>query len=70
MAALNAAVKYGFSGEKGSIKVGKDADFVVISDDYKAVATYVEGQKVYDREEEGNIFNPEFLNELESVAKG
>lgn len=70
MAALNAAVKYGFSGEKGSIKVGKDADFVVISDDYKAVATYVEGQKVYDREEEGNIFNPESLNELESVAKG
>ncbi len=69
MAALNAARKYGFSKEKGSIKIGKDADFVVISDEYKALATYVEGQKVYDRAEEGDIFNPEFLDSLEPVGK-
>lgn len=69
MAALNAATKYGFSKEKGSIKIGKDADFVVISDEYKALATYVEGQKVYDRAEEGDIFNPEFLDSLEPVGK-
>ena len=38
MACLNPAKKYGFADRKGSIAVGKDADFVVISDDYKAHA--------------------------------
>ena len=41
----------------------------MISDEYKALATYVEGQKVYDRAEEGDIFNPEFLDSLEPVGK-
>ena len=59
MACLNPAKKYGFADRKGSIAVGKDADLVVISDDYKAQVTYAEGRKVYDRATEGTIFNPE-----------
>ncbi len=69
MAALNAAGKYGFSRDKGSIKIGKDADFVIISDDYKALETYVEGQKVYDRAQEGEIFNQAFLNALKPAGE-
>lgn len=40
--------KYSDPTVKGSLKEGKHADFVVISDDYKAIATYSEGRKVYD----------------------
>lgn len=63
MACLNPARKYGFADRKGSIAVGKDADFVVISDDYKAQATYAMGRKVYDRALEGEIFNAAYLKE-------
>lgn len=61
MASYNVCKTYGMLEHKGSIRKGKDADFVIISDDYQANQTYVEGKKVYDREEEGMIFNPEFL---------
>ncbi len=47
---------------KGTIEVGKDADLVVISDDYQAQVTYAEGRKVYDRSTEGKIFNADYLN--------
>lgn len=60
MSSLNPCRKYGIDKEKGSISIGKDADFVVISDDYKAVATYVEGNKVYDQQTDKNLFNPDF----------
>lgn len=60
MFSLNPSRKYGFVETKGSIKAGKDADFVVISDDYQAVATYVMGRKVYDAEE-GPVFNGDFF---------
>lgn len=65
MACLNPAKKYGFADRKGSIAVGKDADFVVISDDYKAQATYAMGRKVYDRALEGEIFNAAYLKEAQ-----
>ena len=35
MACLNPCIKYGFADRKGTIEVGKDADLVVISDDYQ-----------------------------------
>ncbi len=60
MSSLNACRKYGLDKYKGSIKLGKDADFVVINDDYEAMETFVKGRKVYDRNLEGSIFNPEF----------
>lgn len=65
MACLNPARKYGFADKKGSIAVGKDADFVVITDDYRAQATYAMGRKVYDRMQEGEIFNYSYLKEAD-----
>lgn len=59
MSSLNPCTYYGFGDTKGSIKIGKDADIVVISDDYKALATYVEGEKVFDSSLEERVFNPE-----------
>lgn len=65
MAALVPSRKYGFGDKKGSLRVGKDADFVVISDDYKALETYVEGRRVFERATEGNqIFNQQMLKHL------
>ena len=57
MAALNPCCKYGLDKVKGSITKGKQADFVVISDDYKAVATYVKGEKVFDDKVDKNLYN-------------
>ena len=65
MAAFVPARKYGFGDKKGSLRVGKDADFVVISDDYKALETYVEGRRVFERATEGDkIFNQQMLKHL------
>lgn len=63
MSSWNAARKYGFEKRKGSLRVGKDADFVVIDNDYQVLAAYVQGRKVYDREQDHRIFNPEFFKE-------
>lgn len=66
MACLNPAKKYGFVHDKGCLALGKDADLVVITDDYKAQATYAEGRLVYDRAKEGTIFNEECMKELKA----
>ena len=58
LSSLNACNYYGFGDRKGSIKLEKDADFVVISDDYQALATYVNGEKVFDRKTDEIIYNP------------
>lgn len=58
LSSLNACQFYGYGDRKGSIKIGKDADLVVISDDYKALVTYVEGCKVFDRNDETPLYNP------------
>ena len=63
MACLNPAKKYGFNHRKGTLAVGKDADFAVITDDYKAQATYSEGRKVYDRDVDGVIINTSYFEE-------
>lgn len=60
MSSLNPCVYYGFGDRKGSITLGKDADFVVIDQDYHAQATFVEGKKVFDRSLETPVFNPDF----------
>lgn len=57
LSSLNAANYYGFGDTKGSIKIGKDGDVVVISDDYKALATYVMGEKIFDREKDEILYN-------------
>lgn len=58
MACLNPCVKYGFADRKGSLREGKDADFVLIDSDFQAVRTYLEGKKIYDRETDSESFNP------------
>lgn len=61
LSSLNAARFYGFAEKKGSIAVGKDADLVVINEDYEAVATYVEGRKVFDFEIDQPLFNEIYI---------
>lgn len=61
MASLNPSKKYGFSNRKGSIKPGKDADFVVINKEFQVVATYIEGKEVYNKYDKPELFNPDFL---------
>jgi N-acetylglucosamine-6-phosphate deacetylase len=63
MTSLNPAIKYGFSDAKGSIKEGKDADFIVIDDNFECHATFVEGEKVYNKAKDIYLFNPRFLEE-------
>ena len=66
MASLNPCIAYGFDKEKGSLAKGKDADFVVITDDYEALYTYCNGRKVYDYQVDTDVFNPEFLKEVQA----
>jgi N-acetylglucosamine-6-phosphate deacetylase len=44
---LNPAEKLGLAHKKGSIKAGKDADLVLLGDDCKVLATWVEGELVH-----------------------
>lgn len=62
MFSLNQNIKYGFSDNKGSINVNKDADFVVIDDNYDVINTFVEGKIVYDRDVDGVIFNQAYID--------
>ena len=64
LSSYNPCKKYGLIDKKGSILEGKDADLVVISDDYQILNTYVEGKMVYDKEKEGVIFNQEFVDKF------
>jgi N-acetylglucosamine-6-phosphate deacetylase len=43
----NPAELLGFSKEKGTIEVGKDADFVVLNHNYDVINTFVMGKKVF-----------------------
>ncbi|WP_190317069.1 N-acetylglucosamine-6-phosphate deacetylase [Thermoanaerobacterium thermosaccharolyticum] len=61
MASLIPAKIFGIENRKGSIKEGKDADFVVVDDSYNSIATYVEGKLVYSITSEQNFFNRDFL---------
>ena len=62
MSSLNPCQVYGWADKKGSLKVGKDADFVVIDSDFNCLYTYREGKKVYDYQVDTNIKNMEFFN--------
>jgi len=52
-AGQNQAQLLGLSN-KGSIKEGKDGDFVVINDEYEVFKTFVEGEIVYDQSVSGD----------------
>lgn len=59
MSSYNQSVKYELEG-RGSISIGNYADFVVISDDYEATNTFVEGREVWNSETMERPFNPQF----------
>ncbi|MDQ0160817.1 N-acetylglucosamine-6-phosphate deacetylase [Alkalibacillus salilacus] len=50
MASVNPAKQYGVWNEKGSIAVGKDADFVLVDGELTVYATYCKGVKAYERD--------------------
>lgn len=62
MACVNPCKKYNFFDTKGSLEEGKDADFVLIDEDYKVVSTYSRGVEVYNRDKDGILFNNSFLD--------
>jgi hypothetical protein len=49
MASLNPAQNLGVSEERGSIKVGKYADFAVLDENFEVVMTIAEGRIIYQR---------------------
>lgn len=55
--------KYSDPTVKGSLKPGKDADFVVIDDDYNAMYTYSEGRKIWDINTDKVTINQKYLDE-------
>ena len=60
MASTNPARKYGFS-EKGSLDIGKDADFIVVSKEFSVLETYILGEKLFDKSSTNVNFNYSFL---------
>lgn len=63
MSASNPCSFYGVSN-KGSLTVGKDADFVVIDDDYRTLVTYREGLKIYDSKEDTDLLNQSYFESV------
>ncbi|UUX35172.1 N-acetylglucosamine-6-phosphate deacetylase [Fundicoccus culcitae] len=61
MACLNPARTYGVDRKKGSLVVGKDADFVIIDDEYSVVYTFSEGEVIYDASTDKDLFNTKML---------
>lgn len=50
MSSLNAAENLGIQDRKGSIKVGKDADIVVLDESFDVLKTIVGGKVCYEQE--------------------
>ena len=63
MSSLNPAKKYGFDDRKGSIAIGKDADFVVINHDFDVKETWIEGQKLFDAKTDQLKYNETYIKE-------
>ena len=66
MASLNPAKVLKIDHKKGSLLEGKDADLVVLDDDYNVEATFVEGNLEYTKESE-QVFRNELV--LETMVK-
>lgn len=70
MSSLNPCACYGFDHLKGSIKIGKDADIAVITDDFKAIATYSGGRKVFDKEIDKDVLKSQYFNKFKVDKNG
>ena len=68
MSSYNPARVYGATS-KGSLEIGKDADFVIIDDDFKVLKTYRSGKCIFDIEKDTQLFNPLFLKLTNYKAK-
>nr|WP_279380141.1 N-acetylglucosamine-6-phosphate deacetylase [Sporosalibacterium faouarense] len=70
MTSLNPARLSGYQECKGSIEVGKDADLVILDENYKIKYTFVEGEMVYSSEQEGPFTNPKIqpIRSIEEVG--
>lgn len=62
MASLYPARYFNLDDKKGSIKIGKAADFVLLDHNWNVCQTYVEGSKQYDHELEQDLINPDMKN--------
>ena len=60
MSSYNPAKVYN-AESKGSLEVGKDADFVVVDDDFCVLETYREGKCIYHHEKDTDLYNWTFL---------
>lgn len=66
MSSLNQARLLGIDNKKGSISVGKDADIIVLDEDFNLLYTFIEGELAFDynRDKDRQLLNPaagEFL---------
>lgn len=62
MASLNPAHFLKIDDHTGSIESGKDADLMIIDDEFKCHATFVKGKLVFDNETTKDYLNLEALN--------
>ena len=60
---INAAKVLGVEDRLGSLEEGKDADLIVVDDQFQLFYTYSQGRCVYDSQSDKNIFNTDFLKE-------
>lgn len=62
MATLNPCKYMGIDDKKGSIEVGKDADIVILGNNYQVKKTIVEGETVFDIDDNEILFNQAMKN--------
>ena len=68
MSSYNPAHVYG-AHSKGSLEIGKDADFVVIDDEFNVLKTYRSGKCIFDKDKDTQLFNQLFLKLTNYKAK-
>lgn len=57
MSSLNPCEVYGFADHKGSLRIGKDADFAVIDDDFNVLYTWRMGKMIFDYNTDTDLIN-------------
>lgn len=62
MASLNAARFLNVDDRLGSLKVGKQADFIIVDDQRRCRITVQKGVKVCDMNQRSSLVNPQFMN--------
>ena len=65
MSSRNPALVYG-ALNKGSLEAGKDADFVVVDDQFNVLKTYREGKCIFDQSTDTDLYNWDFLEKCKA----